>query len=34
MVPLQDVFEVEYGNKFDANKANFQSDGINFVSAI
>jgi Type I restriction modification DNA specificity domain len=32
MVPLSDVFDIEYGNKFDANKANFQPEGINFVS--
>ena len=32
MRPLQDIFEVTYGNKFDANKAAFQADGVNFVS--
>ena len=32
MVPLSDIFDIEYGNKLDANKANFQSEGINFVS--
>jgi hypothetical protein len=33
MMPiLEDIFDIEYGNKFDANKVNFVSEGINFVS--
>jgi hypothetical protein len=32
VVPLSEIFDIEYGNKFDANKANFQSEGVNFVS--
>jgi len=31
-VPLNQVFEVRYGNKFDANKAQFSADGVSFVS--
>ena len=32
MVPLKEVFTVEYGNKFDANKVSFVSSGVSFVS--
>lgn len=32
LVPLSEIFDVEYGNKFDANKLNFVDSGINFVS--
>lgn len=32
MVPVGQVFDIEYGNKLDANKQVFASEGINFVS--
>lgn len=32
MIPAEELFGIEYGNKFDANKVEFVSKGINFVS--
>lgn len=32
LVPLNTIFDIEYGNKFDLNKMDIQSEGINFVS--
>jgi hypothetical protein len=32
LVPAQEVFDIEYGNKLDANKLTFVPQGMNFVS--
>lgn len=32
LVPLSQVFEIEYGNQLDHNKLDLSDDGINFVS--
>lgn len=32
LVPLKNIFDIEYGNKFDKNKMSLDDGGVNFVS--
>lgn len=32
LVRADSIFKIEYGNKFDANKAEFVAEGVNFIS--